>query len=272
MISILLVRDLVSFFIAFPECIQQRDCRRAQNYARSQLNSRLGSVSRRVTIPCKHSRLLERVHHSRRASVALVTPGDSHRRLRASEFADWADGSRGFGEGCCGGGCVDARSHPGVSLAPGLPSLLDRPRRLRVLTARCMVLPQKQVGSAPFDSRPIIRKRISAPQTRFGHSHHSSRLFFTNATSARSNAPRRCTCPLRAPHDAGQHFRPRVHSGLKGLLAIIWRSAIILPGKRCCSLTIATGVRAVGFHPKSWIFCGDDVCATLVPAQPGIPW
>jgi hypothetical protein len=53
-----------------------------------------------------------------------------------------------------------------------------------------MVLPQKQVGSAPFVTRPIMRKRISAPQNRFGHSHNSSRLFFTNATSARFNAPR----------------------------------------------------------------------------------
>jgi hypothetical protein len=53
-----------------------------------------------------------------------------------------------------------------------------------------MVLPQKQVGSAPFVTRPTMRKRISAPQNRFGHSHNSSRLFFTNATSARFNAPR----------------------------------------------------------------------------------
>jgi hypothetical protein len=160
----------------------------------------------------------------------------------------------------CGcGGWVDARSHPGESFALVLRLAIGRFRRFLVRTTRCMTLPQKQVGSARFGARPIIRKRICAPQNRFGHSHHSSRLFFTNAASARFNAPRRCTDLSRAFNDAGQHFLPRVHVGLNGLLTIIWRCAHRLPGKRCCSLTIATVARAVGFHPKFWIYCGADV-------------
>jgi hypothetical protein len=79
-----------------------------------------------------------------------------------------------------------------------------------------MVLPQKQVGSAQFGAWPIIRKRIRAPQNRFGHSHHSSRLFFTNATSARFNALRRCTLRGARPHIAGSAFRPR------GVDPLIW--------------------------------------------------
>jgi hypothetical protein len=103
------------------------------------------------------------------------------------------------GELCAGGGCVEARSHPGELPVLVARSLMARSCRSRVLTMRCIELPQKQVGSAPFVAGPIIRKRMRAPQDRFGHSHHSSRLFFTNATSARLNAPRRCTCSLRAP-------------------------------------------------------------------------
>ena len=66
-------------------------------------------------------------------------------------------------------------------------------------------------------------------------------------------------------HDAGQHFRPRVRSSLNGSLTIIWRSAFTHTRKRCASLTIVTAIRAVGFHPKFWISCGDDVRTTLVP-------
>jgi hypothetical protein len=127
----------------------------------------------------------ERLNHSGRAPVDLVIVGGPNRRIRVDEDR--------------GGGCVDARSHPGELLSLVARSLKDRSRRARVLTMRCIVLPQKQVGSAPFGAGPIIRKRICAPQDPFGHSHHSSRLFFTNATSARLNAPRRCTCSLRAP-------------------------------------------------------------------------
>jgi hypothetical protein len=75
----------------------------------------------------------------------------------------------------------------------------ERLRRPRVRTTRSIVLPQKQVGSAQFGVGPIIRNRICARQNRFGHSHNSSRLFFTNEISARFNAPRRCTYSLRAP-------------------------------------------------------------------------
>jgi hypothetical protein len=37
---------------------------------------------------------------------------------------------------------------------------------------------------------------------------------------------------------------------LNAVLAIIWLSARSLPPKRCSPLTIATGLGAVGFHPK----------------------
>jgi hypothetical protein len=114
---------------------------------------------------------------------------------------------------------------------------------------RCIVLPQKQVGSAQFRVGPIIKNRICAPQNRFGHSHNSSRLFFTNATSARST--RRVDAPVRCvrPHRAVRFFRPgAVHQN--GLLPIIWLSDNRLPEKTCSPLTITTATPAVGFHPK----------------------
>jgi hypothetical protein len=117
--------------------------------------------------------------------------------------------SAGFPGEAGGGGCIEPHSHFRASLVSDPRASLDRYRRRRVRTTRCIALPQKQVGSARFDVAPIIRKRICAPQIRLGHSHHSSRLFFTNATSARFNAPRRCTCPMRAPSDTGQPFQPR---------------------------------------------------------------
>ena len=99
---------------------------------------------------------------------------------------------------------------PGASFVPGRRASRDPYRRRRVLTTRCIVLPQKQVGRHRSGAGPIIRKRICAPQNRFGHSHHSSRLFFTNATSARFNAPRRCTlCDARAFTMPDQPFRPK---------------------------------------------------------------
>ncbi len=124
-----------------------------------------------------------------------------HRRTRDGEFpcGDCCGAHCGQCCGECGGGWVDARSHRGELLKRVVPCSFDSFRRLRAFTARCMVLPQKHVGSAPLFTEPIIRNRICAPQVRFGHSHHSSRLFFTNATSARLNAPRRCTSSLRAP-------------------------------------------------------------------------
>lgn len=97
------------------------------------------------------------------------------------------------------------------------------------------MLPQKQLGLARFGAGPIIRKRICAPQQRFGHSHHSSRLFFTNVTSARFNAPRRCTCPLRAPSRCRQRFRPRVRFSPNSSLAIIWLFAEGVPRKKMLS-------------------------------------
>jgi hypothetical protein len=159
-----------------------------------------------------------------------------------------------------GGGCVAARSRPGELLVSVAQSLTDRFRPPCVLTTRCIVLPQKQVGSAPLDSGPIIRKRIFAPQDRFGQSHHSSRLFFTNATSARFNAPRRCTCSLRAPSPCRVTL-PTEGCGVhrNGSLPIIWLSVNRVPPKRCSPLTITTGPRAVGFHPKFSVWCGDGV-------------
>lgn len=156
----------------------------------------------------------------------LVVLGGPNRRIRVDEDR--------------GGGCVEARSHPGELLALVVRSLKDRSRRPRVLTMRCIVVPQKQVGSARFGAEPIIRKRISAPQDRFGHSHHSSRLFFTNATSARFNAPRRCTCSLRAPSPCrvdlpteGCVSTKIVHQN--GSLPVIWLSVIREPRKKMLS-------------------------------------
>jgi hypothetical protein len=168
----------------------------------------------------------------------------------------------------CGGGWVEARSHPGVLLVSVAQSSMDRSRRPRVLSTRCIALPQKQVGSARFDSEPIIRKRICVPQNRFEHSHCSSRLFFTNATSARLNAPHRWTCSSRAPSPC--LVLPTeggcVHQN--GSLPIIWLSVNSVPQKRCSPLTITTAPPAVGFHPKFPVWCGvgvrpvsGDVCS-----------
>src|SRR6202012_1463198 len=124
------------------------------------------------------SRLFERFYHSRGAPLDAAIVEAVDRRVLGSEISD----------GLTTGGCADVRSHPGESFTLVLRSAVVRLRRPWVLTERFIVLPQKQVGSAPFGARPIMRKRISAPQERFGLSHHSSRLFFTNAPSARFNA------------------------------------------------------------------------------------
>ena len=154
---------------------------------------------------------------------------------------------------------MDARSHPGVSLAPVLQFALDRLRRFRVRITRCMVLPQKQVGSALVGARPISRKRICAPQDRFGHSHHSSRLFFTNATSARFSVPPRRTCPFAGASRCRSALPTEGAYRLKWFINDNLALGERLPRKRCCSLTIATAAPAVGFHPKFRNFCGEGV-------------
>jgi hypothetical protein len=136
-------------------------------------------------------------------------------------------------DGVLGGGWVDARSHPGDSLGCVAHSSLDPLRRARVRATRRMLLPQKQVGSAPCGVGPTIRKRICAPQNRFGHCHHSSRLFFTNATSARFNAPRRCTLRCVRPHIAGSEpFRPRGVDPLKWFITVHLALAEHVPPKK----------------------------------------
>ena len=97
-----------------------------------------------------------------------------------------------------------------LSFVSGQHVWADGYRWRRVLATRCILPPQKQVGSARLGAGPIIRKRICAPQDLFGHSHHSSRLFFTNGpplvSTRRADAPIRCV----RPHDAGLHSRPWV--------------------------------------------------------------
>lgn len=98
-----------------------------------------------------------------------------------------------------------------------------------------MTLPQKQVGSLGLGGGPIIRNNICAPQCRFSHSHHSSHLFFTNATSTCSNASRRCTFRCVCPHSAGQPVWPRPSYRPNSSIAAIWRSANGVPAKKMLS-------------------------------------